>query len=171
MSDDEGVDVGDYDDVGDVDEVDEVEPAGDAEGEGDASDDKEGVDEPEEVDDPESVPEELDVSKIVEEDPPQLDRSGAEASRPVLVVAPDERMTSNVLQASETARVIGVRAEQVSRGSPYFGPTSDDAITVARDELYAKRCPLILRRQVGVTPDGRRIVEDWDIREMVLTSL
>jgi hypothetical protein len=89
--------------------------------------------------------------------------------RTVRIVAPDERVTDNRLQQTEVAYILAMRAEQIARHATCFVPTtSHSAIELAYRELYERRCPLLLRRQVGATVGGDLIVEEWNVREMAL---
>jgi DNA-directed RNA polymerase subunit K/omega len=87
----------------------------------------------------------------------------------VTVVPDNERITSNVLQLPEAARVIAVRAAQIAKYPTVFvdigGET--DCVALARKELLLRRCPLILRRILRCTAK-EMIIEKWAVREMTL---
>lgn len=79
-----------------------------------------------------------------------------------------ERVTSPFLSKYERARVIGVRAKQLSSGYPprIAVPRGEiDPINVATLELKQKVIPLIIRRTL---PNG--IFEDWDVNELIWTG-
>lgn len=104
--------------------------------------------------------------------------SGANRPVRVIVVPNSERITDNRLHKSEASYVISVRAQQIARSATNFASASHtnsaalyDPCAIAQRELIERRCPLLLRRQVGWGPDGEIIVEEWCVREMALPQL
>lgn len=95
------------------------------------------------------------------------------AHRKIIVVPDDDRVTSNILQPLEAARVDSVRAKQMESSPTIFVDASGihDSVLRARKEREAGRCPLVLRRRVGWGAGGEIIVEDWKVREMVQPPL
>ena len=93
--------------------------------------------------------------------------------RPVIIVPDEDRITSNVMTKAEITRAIAIRAEHMTRYPSAF--TDVRGLTQAKDiaqkELYDHRSPLVLRRTVGRTATGARIVEKWKVREMSYPSL
>jgi len=94
----------------------------------------------------------------------------------VIVVPTSERVTDNRLHKSEAAQVLAMRAQQIAKTARVFGGVGPegplrDPYALAYRELYARQCPLILRRQVGVGAAGEVIVEEWSVREMSLPLL
>ena len=94
----------------------------------------------------------------------------------VLVVPAGERVTDNRLHKSEAAQVLAMRAQQIAKTARVFGGVGPegplrDPYALAYRELYARQCPLVLRRQVGVGAAGEVIVEEWSVREMTLPML
>ncbi len=89
-------------------------------------------------------------------------------ARPIFVVPPEERQTSNIMTLAETTMAIALRAQQISRHPTVFVDTAglSDAKEIARRELYERRSPLVLRREVGRTSEGARVIERWPVREM-----
>jgi DNA-directed RNA polymerase subunit K/omega len=89
------------------------------------------------------------------------------------IVPPDERVTDGRLHRTEAAYVIAMRAQQIARHATCFTEGHDlhDPVALAFKELLDRRCPFILRRQVGVGPAGEPIVEEWAVREMALPPL
>jgi DNA-directed RNA polymerase I, II, and III subunit RPABC2 len=109
------------------------------------------------------------------EAPPAPDgqRARAVGTRTVYIIPPEQRVTSNRLTLGEVTRAIGIRAQQIERyASPYteIGGLTDP-IEIARKELYERRTPLVLCREVGRTPDGDLLVENWKVREMAFPAL
>ena len=82
-------------------------------------------------------------------------------------VPEDEFKTSNVIQKSEYARVLAIRAQQISEShiTTTYGLT--DHIAIARKELKDGKCPLTVIREI---PSGDKIVyiEVWKVREMTI---
>ncbi len=89
-----------------------------------------------------------------------------------VVVADEDRKTSAYLQKAEMTRVLAIRAEQLSKNPTVFVTAglagAKTAHEIARLELLAKRCPLIIERRIGTTDMGEDIVERWKVNEMSL---
>lgn len=100
-------------------------------------------------------------------------RPARPASRTVRVVPPEEHVTSDLLQLTEAAAILAVRAAQIDRSGIHFAPAgaTGDAVRLAYEELVGRGTPLLVRRRVGVDPDGTPVVEDWNVRDMTLPDL
>lgn len=76
----------------------------------------------------------------------------------------EERKTSQYMTKYERARVLGVRATQISANAPVLvdleGET--DPLAIALKELNQKKMPLVVRRYM---PDG--YYEDWTCEELL----
>lgn len=76
----------------------------------------------------------------------------------------EERKTSQYMTKYERARVLGVRATQISANAPVLvdleGET--DPLAIALKELNQKKMPLVVRRYM---PDGW--YEDWTCEELL----
>jgi DNA-directed RNA polymerase I, II, and III subunit RPABC2 len=94
-------------------------------------------------------------------------------ARAVHIVAPEDRITDTRLQPAEAARVLATRAQQIAKHATSFTDAAglSDPVAIAQKELYDRRCPLILRRQIGTGPAGELLVEEFNIREMTLPPL
>lgn len=99
--------------------------------------------------------------------------------RTVVVVAPENRVTSNVMSLFEFAQIIAVRAKEITDGGICF--TDVDGISkpeeMAKKELRDKRCPLTVVRHLycsdntaHITGDPRQIVEHWPANEMTIAE-
>lgn len=78
----------------------------------------------------------------------------------------DQRRTAPILTKYERARILGIRAIQISTNAPLFVPITDgdiDPLRIAMRELKARRLPFTIRR---VHPDGT--YEDWELRELAI---
>lgn len=93
--------------------------------------------------------------------------------RNVIIVPPDERITDNRLHKNEVSFILSTRAKEIAKHATHFleNNTYNNAISIAYHELYSHRCPLKLRRQVGVSIKGDIIVEEWDTKTMVLPNI
>ncbi len=94
-------------------------------------------------------------------------------ARVVHIVAPDDRITDTRLQPAEAAHVLATRAQQIAKHATSFTDAAGlhDPVEIALKELYDRRCPLRLRRQIGTGPAGELLVEEFNVREMTLPPL
>jgi len=167
LNSDEGEDLGDEGAEGAPDPFEEGE--GEGEGEGDIGDEAEEEAGPE-GEGPGGAP-----PGLAHPEAPRPDRGLRESNQPraILVVPDEKRVTDSRLHATEAARLIALRATQIDRDGTCFIPHAGrhDPVILARDELYAGRCPLLVRRNVGISAAGERYVEDWDPRTMALPPI
>jgi len=93
--------------------------------------------------------------------------------RNIIIVPPEERITDNRLHKNEASFILSTRAKEIAKHATHFlkNNTHTNAISIAYYELYEHRCPLKLRRQVGITNKGDIIVEEWDTKTMVLPNI
>lgn len=93
--------------------------------------------------------------------------------RTVIIVPSEERITDNRLHKNEVSFILSTRAKEISKHATHFleNNTYTNAISIAYHELYSHRCPLKLRRQVGISVKGDIIVEEWDTKTMVLPNI
>ncbi|KRH94091.1 RNA polymerase subunit K [Pseudoloma neurophilia] len=83
------------------------------------------------------------------------------------VDVPRKNRTLPLLTKYEKARIIGIRATQLSNGAiPRIPIESDDVLEIAESEFMAKTIPFIVRRYL---PDGT--YEDWKLRDMTIPDL
>lgn len=109
---------------------------------------------------------------------PRVDAFARAVQRPraIHVVDQGDRATSDRLQQAEAAGLLAHRAAQIAATGRCFAPPEltagvADPVRLAYLELFSRRCPLVLRREVGTAADGAVIVEDWSPRDMVLPVL
>lgn len=105
-----------------------------------------------------------------------VERSQVQMHKDALRVPPDARITSDIMSQAEMTEAISIRASQIAQNAVIMvditGMNVDDPIVIAKMELAARRCPLVLRRVVrrlierktGAVTD---VVEDWDVNEMI----
>jgi DNA-directed RNA polymerase I, II, and III subunit RPABC2 len=82
--------------------------------------------------------------------------------------ATKNRRTLPILSKYEKAKIIGIRAQQISMGSYIYLDnieTLSNPLDVAKEELRQKRTPLLVRRNI-VGKKGT-IFEDWRIEELI----
>jgi DNA-directed RNA polymerase subunit K/omega len=93
--------------------------------------------------------------------------------RNVIIVPPNERITDNRLHKNEVSFILSTRAKEIAKHATHFLENNNfnNAISIAYHELYTHRCPLKLRRQVGITNKGDIIVEEWDTKTMILPNI
>lgn len=89
----------------------------------------------------------------------------------VIVVAPDERVTSNRINKHECVRVLQIRAKHIEDGRKIFLPNGygnlSNALDIAEKELLDGYCPLTVVRKVFQT-DKEVYVEHWPVRELAI---
>lgn len=85
----------------------------------------------------------------------------------VYIVHGDTRITSSIISLEEITRVIGTRATQIDNGAePYVDHTDlKNTISMALKEVYERKCPLSIRRELNATT-----VEEWAVNEMELPN-
>lgn len=96
----------------------------------------------------------------------------AGASRALVIVPPDEWVTSDALSLYEAARAVSIRAAQLEKNPRAFvgaTPGLDSAAKIAAQELREGRSPLVVYRTVAVDPEtGARHVERRPVRDLAL---
>eukprot|EP00009_Paramoeba_aestuarina_P008126 CAMPEP_0201520686 /NCGR_PEP_ID=MMETSP0161_2-20130828/12140_1 /ASSEMBLY_ACC=CAM_ASM_000251 /TAXON_ID=180227 /ORGANISM="Neoparamoeba aestuarina, Strain SoJaBio B1-5/56/2" /LENGTH=129 /DNA_ID=CAMNT_0047919155 /DNA_START=48 /DNA_END=437 /DNA_ORIENTATION=+ len=78
----------------------------------------------------------------------------------------EERTTSRFMTKYERARVLGVRALQISMSAPVMvdlEPGDTDPLQIAMKELRQNKIPIIIRRYL---PHGD--YEDWAVHELLI---
>jgi DNA-directed RNA polymerase subunit K/omega len=95
------------------------------------------------------------------------------SSRNIIIVPPEERITDNRLHKNEVSFIISTRAKEIAKHSTHFLGQHNytNVLSIAYHELYEHKCPFKLRRQVGTTSKGDIIVEEWDVKTMVLPNI
>ena len=86
----------------------------------------------------------------------------------IVIIAKEDRETSNILNLFEFTEATSVRAAQIATGSPSFvKSSSNDPIKIAEQEIFEKRSPFIVNRFVGLK-NNISYYEQWSINEMEL---
>ena len=104
-----------------------------------------------------------DISIVVKQKPRAAEL--AQRINIIKIVDPEDRRTSSKMTLFELAAVLGSRAEHLNAGAePYVDITGlTETSEMALREIYEKKCPLSIRRDIG---DGR--VEIWHVNEMII---
>jgi len=81
------------------------------------------------------------------------------------VLKKDLRVTTRFITKFEKARVLGVRATQISMGAPVMIDLTNetDPLEIALKEMLERKSPLIIRR---ILPGGKKY-EDWKVNELL----
>ena len=168
----------DAEDVSDVennDEFDDFELPADSDTEEAAPGGEDEDDNPAEKEDGEKDEEELLPAPPPEgRRKPRRDRpEPSDGTRRIIVIAPEDRRSSNVMTRAEVTRAIAIRAQQISTHTHVYTPVGDlsDAISIATKELFDRRSPLMLERIVERTPAGEKCIEVWAVRKMAYPNL
>lgn len=84
-----------------------------------------------------------------------------------IVVPPNERITSNLLQQTEYSRIIGLRVQQLESGDPprIQNTKGMNLYEIAIQELLSKKISFIICRHVNVNE-----VEKWSTKEMTIDT-
>lgn len=145
-------------DQDDEEEIDKVEDIDDVEIEKSVDDDE---DEEEEYDSEKENDELNNQMEIDDELNTQLNISSENIE---LIVHPNERITSNYLSKLEYCYVIGLRAEDISKGAPVYVDIDglSDPIDIANKELYENRFPMSIKRHIGLN-----YYEIWECNELI----
>lgn len=84
----------------------------------------------------------------------------------ITIVAPEDRITSDIMTVAEYCEVVGNRAKHIENSKNFIVFTNvegeTDPIKMAKKEIKDKRCPLSIIRMYG-----DRIGEVWEVNELV----
>ena len=86
----------------------------------------------------------------------------------IKIVAPDDRVTSEIITLPEMTEAIGIRCSEIENGAPCFAADVEGYISPidrARKEFLDRKSPLIIQRAIEQGP-GYKLVEEWKVREM-----
>lgn len=84
------------------------------------------------------------------------------------IINSEDCITSNILTIYEITELVGIRATQISQGSPVFTDIKNitDPIKMAEKEIIDNKCPLYIKRYIGLDK-----YELWDPNIMVKPKL
>jgi DNA-directed RNA polymerase subunit K/omega len=94
-------------------------------------------------------------------------------NRNIVLIKGEARIMQNLLTKEEAINIISMRATQIAENPNVFAEVGDesDPAKKAEIELYAGKCPLLVRRFKGINAAGDHVYEEWDPKEMALPSL
>ena len=81
----------------------------------------------------------------------------------------DERKTQDSMTLFELAAVVGTRAQHIENGDMCYCSTisSDRSIKLAEQEIWEKKCPLIIERTVARV-NNHLYVEHWPVNDLAI---
>jgi hypothetical protein len=87
--------------------------------------------------------------------------------RIIRVRAPENYLSSHIIQFSEMVEAIGIRISQIEMGAPVFTDVSGytSVIDMAKKEFIDRQNPFLLVREMRVG-EAEVEVEEWKVREM-----
>ena len=89
-----------------------------------------------------------------------------EPVKSIIIVAPEKRITSDIMTVAEYCEVVGNRAKHIENSKNFVVFTDvegeTDPIEMAKKEIKDKRCPLSIVRMYG-----EKIGEIWEVNEMI----
>jgi DNA-directed RNA polymerase subunit K/omega len=121
-----------------------------------------------------SEEEEVEIEEDAAEDTMYDLKKVSKYNRELVVVKPENRMTSHILSKFEMTEIVSIRATQISQhNNPMCDMTGlSDPIRMAKRELMLRMCPLTCRRIIGDAKDPKTgeivtYVEFWNPNEML----
>lgn len=115
-------------------------------------------------DDYDDIPEDDDLDLESKNDLTFIDNDLENESKIQYIIKTDDKITSNILTIYEMSELIGIRATQISQGSPVFVDINyiSDPIEMAKKEILNNKCPLYVKRYIGLDR-----YELWNPNEMI----
>ena len=115
------------------------------------------------------------IDDLLEEDLPELEPIDTykkndifipQNIKEIIILSPENRLTSDHLTLFECGEILSIRAEQIRQSNLTFIEDSDisDFIEIARRELLARKCPLKVRRAIT-----DNIYEDIPVNDMIFS--
>jgi DNA-directed RNA polymerase subunit K/omega len=131
-------------------------------------DDNDNDDDDEEDEDEDDEDEELDLLDNIYNIKKKIyDRTSIITDEKIILVRPENRITSDFMTDAEYSMVVGERATHISNGSPIFtnydGLT--DSISIAEKEIDEGKCPLSISRKIF------NRIEIWEVNELIKPNL
>ena len=184
MSDDEYYD-DDIDVIADLDEFDEIDPEDenlnleDIKDADEIDQDEDDIDEDDidedEIDEDNPLGDEHEVlisdyfHKIIDDPKQDYISTTSVIPRDIIVVDAGSRITSRFITKKEYARVVGVRSKLIALYAKVFTDVTNiiDPKIMAIKEIKEKKCPLMLKREIGFRGDTK-ICEIWGVNELII---
>lgn len=127
------------------------------------------IDYADESDDDDEDEDIMDNFDIIDEDNKELIEKSKLIDTEYIIPANDRR-TKEKISEYELPKLIMVRASMLSLGSVPLVDANDldNDEDIATLELKCRVIPLLIKRIVGITPEGKKLVEIWDPKEMTI---
>ncbi len=121
--------------------------------------------------DPDESDDDLDMDNIPEE-VGVIEEDVSKSTIIEYIIPVDKRTTKDKITEYEYARLLMVRAKMISDGSmPLVNAEDlDNDEDIAKSELLHRKIPLLLKRIVGTSLDGKILIEIWDPKQMTLPA-
>jgi DNA-directed RNA polymerase subunit K/omega len=120
----------------------------------------------EKLDDDIEIEEDNDIEEDsgVEEEP--IEPSSSDYFKMISIVPIQERVTSDIMSYYEFSEVIGIRTTHIENGSTVYTKVDNSYSPrqMALKELFDRKCPLKVRRQVG------KKIEIWKCSELAIPA-
>ena len=116
---------------------------------------------------------ESDAEEGIEETDQKRGTGSGAKSGGIIIVPPEQHVTSDFLSNNEIAEILANRAEQISRNDIIFLPPgvdrkSQDPVDLAVQELRCGQCPLIIQRVVS--HGNPLVIEERPVRKLQLLT-
>lgn len=87
----------------------------------------------------------------------------------LIVVKPENRITSDHMTLYEYTSVVGTRATHISNGAPIYTSYDNlsDPIDIAKKEINENKCPLSVVRKLG----NSNKIEIWEVNELIKPNI
>lgn len=113
-------------------------------------------------------PEEEEDEEPQDDEP--IEETGAEYTSaynlPIIVRTGADRMSSHVLTVFEMTEIINIRSRQIStQGGAQVQTDDDNSVQIAKRELMARKCPLMVKRLMGIQVINGKAYEVYDLWE------
>lgn len=93
-----------------------------------------------------------------------LDNELENDSKIQYIIKNDDKITSNIITIYEMTELIGIRATQIANNAPVFVDVGylTDPIEMAKKEIFENKCPLYIKRYIGLDK-----YELWNPNDMI----
>lgn len=164
-----------FDEIDDPDNInfEDVKDEEDPEREGSEIDEESDLEELEEIaEELEGQEEDLIIDdyfhKVVDHNKEDFISSMSLHPRDIIVVKPENRRTRRSITKKEFARVLGIRTKLIALYAKVFTDVTNltDPKLMALKEIKDRKCPISIRREIGINKENKKIVEIWSVNEM-----
>ena len=127
-------------------------------------DDNDEDDDDDDNEDEENEDGEIPIPSIFKRKLHQIKFNSTEGSK-IIVVKPENRITSDHMTLYEYTSVVGTRATHIAHGSSIYTSYENlsDPCDIAKKEIDENRCPLSIVRKLG----NSNKIEIWEVNELI----